>query len=439
MIFSSGWLDWTLEFFTLIGELSRVLGMAENFFTSRSERGKTFTIVMWVIGLGFTVQVMLAASAFLLRTPPKLTLENPPLAYSPPQNGLVGEFASPGTEESTNPTQENAGQGVNGESLVNDGTEGGVSVDGSPPSSAGETETSPNPVNLLELNMALAEARKTAPPIPDVILARLVDTGEELRNSGNMQGALQALAKAEAAVPDHPRILSQMAATYTEMGVNQAASEYWAEVVALGSAASGPYFEIAKRVRAGQPLLGRESNTVSSPAGAESAKGSVLKIGEIKVNEQPPGESGQRVSLRIVVDSLDGAGHAGEDLSLFVFFYDLVNGDQIRDSTADTSYLYPTEPYDWKVNGREEFIVNYNQPSFSPEEIVELGQRKYYGYAIQLYYRDVLQDTVVMPTEISSLRLETPAIAAPPERLPGGANPERVGPENALFPQTPDF
>jgi hypothetical protein len=49
--------------------------------------------------------------------------------------------------------------------------------------------------------------------------------------------------------------------------------------------------------------------------------------------------------------------------------------------------------------------VNYSQPIFSEEETRELGERKYFGYVIQLYYQDELQDRVVRPPELERYHL----------------------------------
>ena len=70
--------------------------------------------------------------------------------------------------------------------------------------------------------------------------------------------------------------------------------------------------------------------------------------------------------------------------------------------------------------------MKYNQPVFTDEQKLELGERSFYGYAIELYYRNQIQDKVVMPEDIARLRLESPADTAPA----GGF----LGPENALFP-----
>ena len=100
----------------------------------------------------------------------------------------------------------------------------------------------------------------------------------------------------------------------------------------------------------------------------------------------------------------------------------------MKASTADTSYVYPSAPYDWQVDGTEEIIVKYNQPVFTEEQKRELGVRSYYGYAIELYYRDQIQDKLVMPENIANLRLESKD-----EEIPVR---DRIGPENALFPNS---
>jgi len=152
-----------------------------------------------------------------------------------------------------------------------------------------------------------------------------------------------------------------------------------------------------------------------------------MKIGKVIVDEAKPDENGQKVSLRVIVDANAASSPSGSDLALAVYFYDIVDGQTIEASTADTSKLYPTEPYDWKVDGTEEIVVNYHQPVFSEERARELGERRYYGCAIELYYRNQLQDKVAIPEEVSVLNLQE----SPPreERAP-----VFLGPDNALFP-----
>lgn len=266
------------------------------------------------------------------------------------------------------------------------------------------------------LSAALAVAARDNQLGDEPILERLMLAGAELRASGNMQGALRAFREVESALPDHPRILAELAATLSQMGLTDKANGYWERVESAGPVVAGAYF----------PLAGQQLRGETPPSPETNAK--VMKIGEVRVEEQAPTSEGQKVTLRVVVDADPNARPVGDDLTLLVYFYDRVAGGEVKASTADTSYDYPSSPYDWQSDGTEEIIVNYNQPVFTDEQKLELGERSYYGYAIELYYRDRIQDKVVMPEDIARLRLESPADPAPA----GGF----LGPENALFPDS---
>lgn len=281
---------------------------------------------------------------------------------------------------------------------------------------------------------ASLESAAKSQVLPDGILERLMVTGVELRASGNTQGALRNFREVESALPDHPRVLAEIGATLGLLGLKDKQQGYWERVESLGPAGAGPYFTFAlEQLGKAKPAPPAASETagaeVAEPAEAVPAPGQLMKIGEVKVAEEAPTSEGQKVSLSVVIDAVPGSEPAGEDLSLLVYFYDRDAGGEVRPSTADTSYLYPTEPYDWKVNGTETIVVNYLQPVFTDDQKRELGERSFHGYAIELYYRDELQDKVAMPEDVAALR------AAPAAE--DGADPsapQPVKPENALFP-----
>jgi hypothetical protein len=280
---------------------------------------------------------------------------------------------------------------------------------------------------------AVLAAASRSQPLSDGILERLMVTGAELRESGNMQGALQAFRQVETALPDHPRILSEIGATLGKMGLKDKADAYWEKVDGLGEIGAGPFYPLAALTLRGEALPG---TAAAAPVaeGTPAAPAKTLKIGEIKVEEHAPTSEGQMVGLRVTIDAAPGVKPVGEDLSLLVYFYDRVPGGAVRPSTADTSYLYPTEPYDWQIDGTEVIVVNYLQPVFTEEQKRELGERSFYGYAIELYYRDELQDKVAMPEDIAALRFEGNPGG---EGSAGGAqSPTFLGPENALFPDS---
>ncbi len=395
--------------------------------------GRSFRVTMAVIGAIALIQLVALAIGVIRQgpgtppTPPAQVVSNaasiPPVEPSDPSNpsDLVAVRVEPvpGPAESAVVT-------------------GSVSSAPEPAATVAPVETFPRPsvesgggqglpvptaVDATELFPALAAASRSQ-PLSDGILERLMVTGAELRESGNTQGALQAFRQVETALPEEPRVLAEIGATLGKMGLKEKADGYWKKIDALGEIGAGPFYPLAARSLRGEALAG---------AGlALSAK--TLKIGEVKVEEQAPTSEGQQVGLRVTIDADPSAKPAGEDLSLIVYFYDRVAGGAVKPSTADTSYLYPTEPYDWQVDGREVIVVNYLQPIFTEEQKRDLGERSFYGYAVELYYREELQDKVAMPEDIAALRFEGNPVG---EGSAGGSTtPTFLGPENALFPDS---
>lgn len=266
------------------------------------------------------------------------------------------------------------------------------------------------------LAFALSTATLTPHPahrIDDPTLRGLVASGAELRGSGNMQGALNSLRQAEGALPDHPRVLSEIAATYSEMGLSRRAVLYWEKVRALGPEKGGAYFDLAGMELSGQRL------------GAAAAR-TILRIGSVEVTQGEAPAGGERVVLKVTIEAEPGSRPSPGDMAMLVYFYDRVNGEKWEASTADTSQEFVTPPYDWQDGGKEIIEVIYHQPVFSETQKRELGERAYYGYVIELYYRDELQGAVAEPAELKA------SGDAMPE-----ANPRLFGPENSLFPDPP--
>ncbi len=428
--------------------------MAGNLLSDRADYGRTFNSVMWVVGT-LAATLFFAAALEMLRRPAGSDRVASTASGAVPQNG--SEFGPAGTEAGPafpDPAAVfagNGGGGISGPESVNGtaggnaggnpaetphlasglkpllpGNIGGNAGGGFPNAGAANRSLSqpsilPEPsftgpqTNDRSLSESLNAAQLTVEKIDDPVLERLMAAGEELRAGGNLMGALDAFKQVESALPDHPRVLGELAATYNQLGREADALVHWARIVDLGPVRSGGYYKIANGVLEGDqvPIAG---STVQQ-----------MKIGEVIVKQAEPDDQGQKVSLRVIVDANPASSPSGSDLALAVYFYDIVDGQTIEASTADTSKLYPTEPYDWAVDGTEEIVVNYHQPVFSEEQARELGERRYYGYAIELYYRDQLQDKVTMPEEIAALRIQET-----PEQEESA--PVFLGPDNALFP-----
>ncbi len=414
--------------------------MTKHSVSDRPLYGRTFHTIMWVVALIASIQLFALSLAVMKRGASDsaharigggsdATIAPVTVAPSEPAAQAVRPIA-PGPPQPNRERNPVTQPGIAIASSTDPAPDAPVPETGGRPDSAAAaarlTPQLPEPsfvgpdtaVDPLSLSAALTQAARENDLRGEPIMERLLATGAELRSSGNMQGALQAFREVESALPAHPRVLSELAATLSQMGLLEKANAYWAQVESLGPVAAGAYYSLAGQQLRGEPMV---SDSPPSNAG-------VLRIGAVKVEEQTPTSAGQKVSLRVVVETDPGVRPVGEDLALLVYFYDQVAGGMVQPSTADTSYLYPTEPYDWQIDGREEIIVSYHQPVFTEDQRRDLGERSYYGYAIELYYRDQLQDKVAMPEDISKLRVEP---VAAPDKGEGV-----IGPENALFPKS---
>ncbi len=83
--------------------------------------------------------------------------------------------------------------------------------------------------------------------------------------------------------------------------------------------------------------------------------------------------------------------------------------------------------------GVEVIEESYFQPTFTDAQKKELGERRYLGYIIELYYRDELQDVVAEPRELMSFKPGQPRS----EQLPDPATEfdGKSGPGGELFPK----
>lgn len=418
--------------------------------SNRPETGRTFQNAVGTLVVIALLQVLAAGWALLRRPDVGAAVTESAPAFVPPPTGFpqglppVGGSSASARAAIAPPVQEMIavpdGEGAGAapvEEFPEAASSAAVAVPSMPPVPAkpplaepsflGPADSPPAPSlapasSGVSLSDSLREASFSVGEFAEPVLERLVATGVELRSADNMQGALQALKSAEEALPDDPRIMSELAATYRQMGLDEKADSYWSRVEALGEIVGGPYHAIA-----GRQLRGEPEAAVGAPPVEEAT---VMRIDSVKIEERPAEEASQKMAARISVAADPELRPEGSDLDLIVYFFDQVDGERIEASTANTSQLFPTEPYDWK-SGTEEIVVEYSQPIFTEEQSRELGERVYHGYVIELYYLDRLQHRVVMPPDLETLGIEIPG------PLDSGSDQGIPGPENALFPGAP--
>lgn len=370
--------------------------MAEELYNTNSQSNRTFTVAMWILGLVAAGQFLAMGWVIMRHRPGDTSLVKVAtakvVAVPPDPAALGGEDLANGVFPSMPeifrkemasqtpilPTPPLAGLG-------------GEAVSGFPPGSG----------------------QHSAHLIEDPEVVALLTTASELRASGNMHAALRMLQSAEVKLPAHPRILSEIAGTYSQLGLGEKAASYWEKIYRLGEVRAGAYFDMADMV-----LKGKQLAPVAD-------KDSLLSIGDIAEIRDQEITVGERITLRVQIQAKPGSRPAGSDLALLVYFYDLVDGKRFLPSTADTSESYISAPYDWQNGENEQIEVTYYQPVFTSEQKRELGERVYYGYVVELYYQDELQDVVAAPRKLMGLNPSAPPVNN------GAPN----GPDSSLFPQ----
>jgi hypothetical protein len=241
-----------------------------------------------------------------------------------------------------------------------------------------------------EVGMKGMAVEHPAHQIPNKVAAELTAKALQMREQGDTQGCLQALKEAGDLQKGHPKILAELATTYSQIGQEAKAAAHWEMVHRMGPGGAGTYWDLADMSLKGELL---DDNTPVNDA---------LRVSRHLVRAVSGKEGAdQRMILRIQIEAVGKEAVDYRKMYLQVYFYDMVNGSRFEQTIADTRPQYVSAPYDWK-NGEEEIIeVEYHLPELSPEQVAQLGTRSFFGYLIELYYNDVLQDLVAAPRKLA--------------------------------------
>ncbi|MEM1294742.1 MAG: tetratricopeptide repeat protein [Verrucomicrobiota bacterium] len=344
--------------------------MPAKLLTAPERTGRTFGIALRVLGVIALIQMILILWAMLIRfdgrprIAPSATSRVAALPASLPPPVAIPERVTP--------------------SVVSE----------SPGESSGSVAAPPevivDPVSIPAPRRDSKQEIHPAHRVPDPEAKGLVDRGLQLREEGDINGALAELKKADARVPQHPKILAELATTYSQFGQTEKATGYWERVHLMGSAAAGAYWDLADMALKGHSLDDASNVNTELKISRHVARG--LESGD-----------GQKVILRIHTEALTDSRLDGQQMYLYVFFYDLAEfpgGSRYEETVAKMTQRLITSPYDWN-NGEEEVIeVEYFLKKLTKDQEAALGKRQYFGYVVELYYRDVLQDVVASPRKL---------------------------------------
>jgi hypothetical protein len=279
---------------------------------------------------------------------------------------------------------------------------------------------------------------------PKSVPETLLRLAKGFRDRGDTTNAIAKLQQASALDPGNSEILAELALTYESMQLFDRSNEVWRRLQSLGAAA-GPLYQLAElKLRVGVPAKDAPLAN-STPTGAGDAAGipdgSTFGISEISLKTLNDAEAEAKLRLRVGVKKRPGVEVDHTKVKIQVFFYDMVNNDQVVLTNADVSYEWITPGHDWADTGTEVLDVTYLRPKAPPPgaprsievpdsvekaklaertpnaassllPTSESGPRQYLGYIVRLYYKDQLQAVRAEPTRLLNLfppPLSTPA------------------------------
>lgn len=253
----------------------------------------------------------------------------------------------------------------------------------------------------------------------DKILARL-DSGLHLREQGDMQGAITELRSALVDQPDHPQLIYQVAYTLDLMGLPAKALPHWQMLQSLGRGA-GDYYKLAQNRLSDRP-------PEASPVSYEDKEGHLRVLGA-GVQRDEKFKVGERQVLKFGLQKAGDEAIDVTDVAISIHFFDVVNGRRIDRALTDreptTSFL--ALPVNWAEDGIEPVEIEYLRGEMTVDQLKKFGSRSYYGYVLEVYWRDKLQDVKAEPPELADFAREmpTPTATDSPQETEG----------NPLFPR----
>jgi tetratricopeptide (TPR) repeat protein len=255
--------------------------------------------------------------------------------------------------------------------------------------------------------MAVASLPKPTPvpenqvTMPESRVDGLVAEARALRQRGDTSTAITRLREALAISPKNTVAITELAATYEKMGLQDKALEQWRTIYDMGDSA-GIYYELAdaklKAAEAGQATPAPPGTGVTGDTNGFQP-GASLALVNLSTVEKPETSDGyKRFTLKIPVKrkadtKIDVAG-----VVIQAFLYDQLGDGSIVRTNAKVAYRWAALPADWRQEDIEILEVDYTQGPPEPGKIEET--RHYYGYVVCIYYNKELQDQAADPVSL---------------------------------------
>jgi tetratricopeptide (TPR) repeat protein len=293
-----------------------------------------------------------------------------------------------------------------------------------PPLVADETNFADDPLKTAEAakNAELATPAKPTPiparpptltdPEPSARFRETIDRGKRLRETGDMGTALTRFREAAAMDPKSPEAIFETAITLEKMSLPEKAAEQWRRIFDMGETAGAYYTTAEARLNDAKRDITKTLPPAAPDVEEGIAPGKTLGLVNVVTEEQDDRSAAKHLTLRIPIKARAKEKVEVRDLTIQVLFYDIIDNQNLVQTTANVSSRWITAPADWLDSNTETLEVDYQLP-LPDAKAARRENRKYFGYLIRVYYKGDLQ-----------------AAAGEPERLLQQFPPEKRLPED---------
>src|SRR5436190_3248222 len=267
-------------------------------------------------------------------------------------------------------------------------------------------------------------------PAPSIV-DQLLREGKEFRERGDTTNALARFQEALDSEPDNTGVLEEMAQTYESMQLFDRANDLWRRIKQISPSDSETYAFADRRLKVGVPAAAPMEPASANPENDIAPRkdvggnpdGPIMGISEVKTKETPDPEAETNLTLEIGIKKQPGAAIDHDKVKILVFLYDIVNDKDIKLTDADVNNEWLTPKHDWSDTNPEVLLVRYvraktggalsesslseaaakvrpGQKGRSSRSSGDIGQRKYLGYIVRVYYDDDLQAVQAEPSRL---------------------------------------
>jgi len=279
---------------------------------------------------------------------------------------------------------------------------------------------------------------------PASVVDQLLREGKEFRERGDTTNALARFQEALDTEPDNTGVLQETAQTYESMQMFDRANDVWRRIKQISPSDSATYALADRRLKVGVPApptvepggAVEEPDVTPGKDVGGNTEGPIMGISEVKTKETSDPEVETNLTLEIGIKKQPGTVIDHNKVKILVFLYDVVNDKDIKLTDADVSNEWLTSKHDWSDTNPEVLLVRYvraktggalsesslseaaakvrpGQKGRGSKGSADIGQRKYLGYIVRVYYGDDLQ---AVQAEPSRLLQQFPALKSPSAR-----------------------